>query len=54
MSGREEKARKGYWNGGQAPFGYRLVDKGNKFKELEVDGDSHMVEQPWNQEEATR
>ena len=21
MSGREEKARKGYWNGGQAPYG---------------------------------
>lgn len=43
MSGREEKARKGYWNGGQAPFGYRLVDKGNKFKELEVDEDEAKV-----------
>lgn len=43
MSGREEKARKGYWNGGQAPFGYRLVDKGNKCKELEVDEDEAKV-----------
>ena len=31
MSGRENKARKGYRNGGQTLFGYRLVDKGNKF-----------------------
>ena len=30
MTGREQKARDGKWNGGQAPFGYRLVkdDKG--------------------------
>lgn len=43
MSGREEKARKGYWNGGQAPYGYRLVDRGGKFKELVVDEDEAKV-----------
>ena len=43
MSGREEKARKGYWNGGQAPYGYRLVDRGGKFKELEVDEEEAKV-----------
>ena len=26
MNGRREKARQGLWNGGQAPFGYKLVD----------------------------
>lgn len=26
MSGRQEKARKGKWNGGFAPYGYKLVD----------------------------
>ncbi len=26
MEGRKEKARQGKWNGGQAPFGYKLVD----------------------------
>ena len=34
MSGREEKARKGYWNGGQAPYGYRLVDRGASSRSL--------------------
>ena len=26
MNGRREKARQGLWNGGQAPYGYKLVD----------------------------
>lgn len=26
MAGRRQKARDGRWNGGQAPFGYRLID----------------------------
>lgn len=43
MSGRDEKARKGYWNGGQAPYGFRLVDRGGKFKELVVDEDEAKV-----------
>lgn len=29
MAGRKEKARKGYWNGGQAPYGYRLIPSDN-------------------------
>lgn len=43
MSSRDEKARKGYWNGGQAPYGFRLVDRGGKFKELVVDEDEAKV-----------
>ena len=26
MAGREQKAREGRWNGGFAPYGYKLVD----------------------------
>lgn len=43
MAGREQKARDGKWNGGQAPFGYRLV-KGEKGKgRLEIDEDEAEI-----------
>lgn len=37
MAGREQKARDGKWNGGQAPYGYRLVkdEKGKGFLEID-------------------
>lgn len=37
MAGREQKAREGRWNGGQAPYGYRLVkdEKGKGFLEID-------------------
>ena len=28
MAGREQKAREGKWNGGFAPYGYKLVEGG--------------------------
>ena len=27
MEGRKQKAREGKWNGGFAPYGYKLVDR---------------------------
>ena len=38
MAGRKQKARDGKWNGGFAPYGYKLVVKdGEKSKVLEID-----------------
>ncbi len=38
MAGRQQKARDGRWNGGFAPYGYKLVHKdGEKGKVLEID-----------------
>lgn len=38
MAGRRQKARDGRWNGGFAPYGYKLVHKdGEKGKVLEID-----------------
>lgn len=38
MAGRKQKARDGKWNGGFAPYGYKLVAKdGEKSKVLEID-----------------
>lgn len=38
MAGRQQKARDGKWNGGFAPYGYKLVHKdGEKGKVLEID-----------------
>lgn len=38
MAGRKQKARDGRWNGGFAPYGYKLVHKdGEKGKVLEID-----------------
>lgn len=40
MSGRQEKARKGKWNGGFAPYGYKLVD-GSLF--IEEDEEAEVI-----------
>ena len=37
MAGREQKAREGRWNGGFAPYGYKLVDGELQIAEDEVD-----------------
>jgi len=37
MAGREEKAREGRWNGGFAPYGYKLVDGNLEIAEDEVE-----------------
>lgn len=37
MAGREQKAREGRWNGGMAPYGYKLVDGELQIAEDEVD-----------------
>ena len=38
MAGRQQKARDGRWNGGFAPYGYKLVHKqGEKAKVLEIE-----------------
>lgn len=38
MAGRKQKAREGYWNGGQAPYGYRL--------EMGEDSKNHLIIKP--------
>lgn len=38
MAGRHQKARDGRWNGGFAPYGYKLVSKeGERSKVLEIE-----------------
>ena len=37
MAGREQKAREGRWNGGFAPYGYKLVDGELQIAEDEID-----------------
>ncbi|EFA23839.1 resolvase, N-terminal domain protein [Bifidobacterium gallicum DSM 20093 = LMG 11596] len=37
IAGREQKAREGKWNGGQAPFGYKLVKDEKGKGHLEID-----------------
>ncbi|MDU1535892.1 MAG: recombinase family protein [Cutibacterium avidum] len=37
MAGREQKAREGKWNGGQAPYGYKLVKDEKGKGHLEID-----------------
>lgn len=37
MAGREQKARNGEWNGGFAPFGYKLVYNNKNRGELQID-----------------
>lgn len=37
MAGREQKAREGRWNGGFAPYGYKLVDGNLEIAEDEVE-----------------
>ena len=37
MAGREQKAREGKWNGGFAPYGYKLVDGKLEIAEDEVE-----------------
>ena len=37
MAGREQKAREGKWNGGMAPYGYKLVDGELQIAEDEVE-----------------
>ena len=37
MAGREQKAREGKWNGGVAPYGYKLVDGELQIAEEEAD-----------------
>lgn len=43
MAGREQKAREGKWNGGQAPFGYRLVKDEKGKGHLEIDEDEAEI-----------
>lgn len=43
MAGREQKAREGKWNGGQAPFGYRLVKDEKGKGRLQVDEDEAEI-----------
>ncbi len=43
MAGREQKAREGKWNGGQAPFGYRLVKDEKGKGHLQVDEDEAEI-----------
>ena len=44
MAGREQKARDGKWNGGQAPFGYKLVkdERGKGYLEID-EGEAEIV-----------
>lgn len=42
-AGREQKAREGKWNGGQAPFGYKLVKDEKGDGHLEIDEDEAEV-----------
>lgn len=37
MAGREQKAREGKWNGGFAPYGYKLVNNELQIAEDEVE-----------------
>lgn len=43
MAGREQKARDGKWNGGFAPYGYRLEFKGNGTGELIIDEEEAAI-----------
>lgn len=43
MAGREQKARDGKWNGGFAPYGYRLEYKGNGTGELIIDEEEAAI-----------
>ena len=43
MDGREQKAREGKWNGGQAPYGYKLVKDEKGKGHLEIDEDEAEI-----------
>ena len=43
MAGREQKAREGKWNGGQAPYGYKLVKDEKGKGHLEIDEDEAEI-----------
>lgn len=43
MYGREQKAREGKWNGGQAPYGYKLVKDEKGKGHLEIDEDEAEI-----------